>query len=71
MDPPTGRVRAAPKSAASKASYANPEPHPYRAIIDDVIRNSRDLFLEEGIDEHFLSQLQYVLTRHSPPCARC
>jgi len=58
--PPVARARATPKNSAKSNAYSAPEPHPYRAIIDDVIRNSRDLFLEEGIDEQFLTQLQYL-----------
>lgn len=61
-----GRARAAPKNSSKVSAYSAPEPHPYRGIIDDVLRNSRDLFLEEGIDESFITQLQYVLTPHLP-----
>ena len=36
----------------------------YKEVVDDVLNNVRGLFLEEGIDETVLHQLQEVYLAH-------
>lgn len=41
-------------------STTNPVPRIYRAVIDDVIKNVRESFLNEGIDEQVLLELKQL-----------
>ena len=73
MEPKLPRPVGKP-SGPARGGYINPpvpELHPYRVIMDDVLRRSRELFIEEGIDESILVQLTYVRPRSCPLIRPC
>ncbi|XP_065672643.1 TFIIA-alpha and beta-like factor isoform X2 [Hydra vulgaris] len=41
-------------------SASNPVPRIYRAVIDDVIKNVKESFLNEGVDEQVLTELKQL-----------
>lgn len=41
-------------------SFLFPQPKLYKSVIDDVINEVRELFLDEGVDEQVLLELKTV-----------
>ncbi|CAM9981968.1 unnamed protein product [Lampetra planeri] len=41
-------------------AYGNQVPKLYTAVIEDVVQNLKDIFLDEGVDEHVLQELKQL-----------
>uniref|UniRef100_S4RL05 General transcription factor IIA, 1 n=1 Tax=Petromyzon marinus TaxID=7757 RepID=S4RL05_PETMA len=44
----------------SATGRADPAPKLYTAVIEDVVQNLKDIFLDEGVDEHVLQELKQL-----------
>uniref|UniRef100_A0A3B3QMU1 Uncharacterized protein n=1 Tax=Paramormyrops kingsleyae TaxID=1676925 RepID=A0A3B3QMU1_9TELE len=44
----------------ASSANSNPVPKLYRSVIEDVINDVRELFLDEGVDEQILQDLKTV-----------
>lgn len=45
---------------SSSSSICVPQPKLYKSVIEDVINEVRELFLDEGVDEQVLLELKTV-----------
>nr|XP_008100921.2 PREDICTED: TFIIA-alpha and beta-like factor [Anolis carolinensis] len=48
----------AEKRGREAMAHGNPMPKFYKSVMDDVIEGVRDVFMEEGVDEQVLKELQ-------------